>query len=171
MDASVEPRVRQILADVLGIDFDLVTSDVCLADDLAADSLDMVEVCIALEETFGLSLPHGLPGWVRTCGQLVTFVHAARPVPPPMLVVTVAPKGDGGPPPFVRSVHLTPYDLDAIVDDAASFASGTAIDVAVEGADGTALATLSARFTRLVERGLIVHIHRLGQLGSHPHAA
>jgi acyl carrier protein len=171
MDASVEPRVRQILADVLGIDFALVTPEVCLTDDLAADSLDMVEVCIALEETFGVSLPRGLPGWVRTCGQLVTFVHAARPIPPPMLVVTVAPKGDGGPPPFVRSAHLTPYYLDAIVDDAATFASGTVIDVAVEDADTTALSTLTARFARLVERGLTVHVHRLGQLGTHPHAA
>jgi hypothetical protein len=101
----------------------------------------------------------------------VTFVHAARPIPPPMLVVTVAPKGDGGPPPFVRSAHLTPYDLDAIVDDAATFASGTVIDVAVEDADTTALSTLTARFARLVERGLTVHVHRLGQLGTHPHAA
>lgn len=171
MDAFVEPRVRQVLADVLGVDLDLVTSDVSMADDLAADSLDMVEICVALEETFGVSLPHGLPGWVRTCGQLSTFVQEARPVPPPMVVVTVAATGDGGPPPFVRSAHLTPYDLDAILEDAAAFASGTVLDVAVESADATAMATLTARFTRLVERGLVVHVHRLGQLGTHPHAA
>jgi acyl carrier protein len=170
MHASVGPRVRQIIADVLGVDRDVITPEVCLTDDLAADSLDLVEVCIALEEAFGVSLPNGLPGWVRTCEQLVTFVEEARPVPPPLVVVTVAPAGDGAPP-FVRSVHLTPYDVDAVIEDAVVLASGTVLDVAVENADAAALADVSARFARLVHRGLTVNVHRLGALGTRPHAA
>lgn len=171
MHAFVEPRVRQIIADVLGVDLASITSDVCLTDDLAADSLDMVEVCVALEEAFGVSLPHGLPGWVRTCEQVAVFVDEARPVPPPLLVVTVAPRGDGCPPPFVRSVHVTPYDVDGVVDDVAVLPSGTVVDVAVEEADAGALVDVAARFARLAQRGITVNVHRLGHLGGRTHAA
>jgi acyl carrier protein len=171
MDAIVGSRVRRVLADVLGVDGERIRSETSLTDDLAADSLDMVELCVALEETFGVSLPRGLPGWVRTCGQLATFVESARPLPPPMMVVTVAPAGDGTPTELVRTVRLTPYDVDAVVEDAATYPPGTRVDVAVDGTDAATLAALTARFGRLVDRGLAVNVRGPGEVGVRPHAA
>jgi len=54
-DHDIEPRVHQIIAQVLGVDRDQVRNDAVLATDLAADSLDQVELLMTMEQEFGLS--------------------------------------------------------------------------------------------------------------------
>lgn len=50
--ASIDERVKQIVAEQLGVDADQVTNDASFMDDLGADSLDTVELVMALEEEF-----------------------------------------------------------------------------------------------------------------------
>ncbi|HEY5672605.1 MAG TPA: acyl carrier protein [Malonomonas sp.] len=54
--ASIEERVKQIVAEQLGVDEAQVTNDAAFMDDLGADSLDTVELVMALEEEFDVEI-------------------------------------------------------------------------------------------------------------------
>ncbi|HEX9778927.1 MAG TPA: acyl carrier protein [Geopsychrobacteraceae bacterium] len=54
--ASIEERVKQIVAEQLGVDEEQVTSGAAFMDDLGADSLDTVELVMALEEEFDIEI-------------------------------------------------------------------------------------------------------------------
>jgi acyl carrier protein len=54
--ASVEEKVKHIIVEQLGVDEDEVKADASFVDDLGADSLDVVELVMALEEEFGLEI-------------------------------------------------------------------------------------------------------------------
>ena len=54
--ASVEEKVRHIIVEQLGVDEDEVKPGASFVDDLGADSLDVVELVMALEEEFGLEI-------------------------------------------------------------------------------------------------------------------
>ena len=54
--SSVENRVKQIVVEQLGVSEDEVSGDSSFVDDLGADSLDTVELVMALEEEFGLEI-------------------------------------------------------------------------------------------------------------------
>jgi acyl carrier protein len=53
----VADRVKKIIVDQLGVEEDLVTAEASFVDDLGADSLDTVELVMALEEEFGIEIP------------------------------------------------------------------------------------------------------------------
>lgn len=55
--SSVEERVRKIIAEQLSVGEDQVTSEASFVDDLGADSLDTVELVMALEEEFEIDIP------------------------------------------------------------------------------------------------------------------
>ncbi|HHX89635.1 MAG TPA: acyl carrier protein [Paracoccus sp.] len=59
--SNIETRARQIVCATLGVDPDRVTHDAALIADLGADSLDIVEICMALEEAFGNRIDAWLP--------------------------------------------------------------------------------------------------------------
>ncbi|MDX1384626.1 MAG: acyl carrier protein [Thermoanaerobaculia bacterium] len=54
---AVAEKVKSIIVDQLGVDPDEVTEEASFTDDLGADSLDIVELVMALEEEFGLEIP------------------------------------------------------------------------------------------------------------------
>lgn len=54
---SIEAKVKQIIVDQLGVDEEEVTPEAKFIDDLGADSLDTVELVMALEEEFGIEIP------------------------------------------------------------------------------------------------------------------
>ena len=54
--ASIEERVKQIVAEQLGVDEGQVTNQAAFMDDLGADSLDTVELVMALEEEFDVEI-------------------------------------------------------------------------------------------------------------------
>ncbi|PLX79845.1 MAG: acyl carrier protein [Desulfuromonas sp.] len=54
--ASIEERVKQIVAEQLGVDEAQVTAEAAFMDDLGADSLDTVELVMALEEEFDIEI-------------------------------------------------------------------------------------------------------------------
>ena len=55
--SSVEERVKKIVAEQLGVKEEEVTTDASFVDDLGADSLDTVELVMALEDEFGIEIP------------------------------------------------------------------------------------------------------------------
>src|SRR3989442_1643975 len=75
----VEPRVRRVVAEQLGVNTEELTPDVSLTDDLAADSLDLLELTLALEAEFGIVVSESALERVRTYGDLRATVHALLP--------------------------------------------------------------------------------------------
>src|SRR6266436_4276048 len=71
MELFVEPSGRRLVADHLGVGIEGLVAGVSLRDDLAADSLDLVELAMALEAEFGIMVSERILDRVRTYGDLV----------------------------------------------------------------------------------------------------
>ena len=71
MDEFVESHVRRLVAEHLGVGVDELSSDLSLRDDLAADSLDLAELAVALEDKFAIVVPERVLEEVRTYSDLV----------------------------------------------------------------------------------------------------
>jgi acyl carrier protein len=72
--AELQQKVCKILADNLSVAEDKVTPDSRFQEDLDADSLDLVEAVLGLEEEFGVSIPEEEMEGVRTVGQAIDLV-------------------------------------------------------------------------------------------------
>ncbi len=71
---DIEERVKKIVVDQLGVREDQVTPDASFVDDLGADSLDTVELVMALEEEFDLEIPDEDAENIRTIGEAVDYI-------------------------------------------------------------------------------------------------
>lgn len=69
-------KVKKIVADQLGVDKEKITPDSSFTDDLGADSLDLVELIMALEEEFGMSISDEEAQKIRTVGEAVDYISA-----------------------------------------------------------------------------------------------
>jgi len=67
-------RLREIIADVLGIDADSIRMDSSLADDLEADSLSAVEILMALEEETGIEINDEDAVNMKTVSDILTYL-------------------------------------------------------------------------------------------------
>ena len=74
MDQELFARFRKCAVDVLSVDADKVVPEANFADDLDADSLDLVELVMALEEEFGVEVPEEELAEVKTVGQAYDLV-------------------------------------------------------------------------------------------------
>jgi acyl carrier protein len=74
-DTATEPRVRRVVAEHLGIGWEDLRPYVSLTDDLAADSLDLAELVVGLEDEFDIVIPDSMLGEVRTYAELVACVE------------------------------------------------------------------------------------------------
>ena len=74
MMEPVADRVKKIIVDQLGVEEDLVTSEASFVDDLGADSLDTVELVMALEEEFGLEIPDEEAEKILTVQDAVRYI-------------------------------------------------------------------------------------------------
>lgn len=72
---NVFETVRDILVDQLGIDADEITMDSNFIEDLNADSLDIVELVMAMEQEFGISIPDEEAEQIRTVGDAVDYIR------------------------------------------------------------------------------------------------
>ena len=71
-------KITEIIVEQLNITGVEITEDTSLKDDLGADSLDLVEILMSLEEEFNISIPdEAIPGIV-TVGDLVKFIDNAK---------------------------------------------------------------------------------------------
>jgi acyl carrier protein len=75
--SSVEDRVKKIVAEQLSTSEDQITSTSSFVDDLGADSLDTVELVMALEEEFDLEIPDDKAEQITTVQQAVDHINAA----------------------------------------------------------------------------------------------
>jgi len=76
---AVEQKVKQIIVEQLGVDENQVDNSASFVDDLGADSLDIVELVMALEEEFGLDIPDEDADKLKTVGDAMNYLksHAA----------------------------------------------------------------------------------------------
>jgi acyl carrier protein len=72
---TVEQRVRQIIVDRLGVAADCVTPQSDFADDLGADSIDRVELLLAMEEKFQVRVPEGESERIRTVQDAIAYIE------------------------------------------------------------------------------------------------
>lgn len=73
--SSVEERVKKIVVEQLGVGEDQVTADASFVDDLGADSLDTVELVMALEEEFDTEIPDDEAEKITTVRQAFEFIE------------------------------------------------------------------------------------------------
>jgi len=74
--SSVEERVKQIVVEQLGVSEDEVSGDSSFVDDLGADSLDTVELVMALEEEFNCEIPDEEAEKIATVQQAVDYINS-----------------------------------------------------------------------------------------------
>ena len=76
--SSVEDQVRSIIAEQLGIKADEIKDDASFVDDLGADSLDTVELVMALEEEFETEIPDEEAEKITTVQNAIDYVNQAK---------------------------------------------------------------------------------------------
>ena len=72
---STFERGQKIICEQLEIDSHLVTEDASISGDLGADSLDLVDLSMSIEEEFNLEVPDDVLDHVRTVGDIVKFIE------------------------------------------------------------------------------------------------
>ncbi|MES2982837.1 MAG: acyl carrier protein [Verrucomicrobiota bacterium] len=77
-DKSIEERVKEIIVDQLGVSADQVTLEAKFVEDLGADSLDTVELVMALEEEFDVEVPDDEAEKLQAVKDVVTFITSKK---------------------------------------------------------------------------------------------
>ncbi len=72
--AAVEDRIKKIIAEQLGVEEDDVVPEAKFVEDLGADSLDTVELVMALEEEFEIEIPDEDAEKIQTVASAVDFI-------------------------------------------------------------------------------------------------
>lgn len=73
---AVHARVKEIIVDQLGVDAERVKAEASFIDDLGADSLDIVELVMAMEEEFDLEIPDEEAEKLRTVQDVVSYLQS-----------------------------------------------------------------------------------------------
>jgi len=69
-------KVKQIIASQLGVEIEEVTPEASFVDDLGADSLDTVELVMALEEEFGIEIPDEDAENISTVNDAISYIES-----------------------------------------------------------------------------------------------
>lgn len=69
-------KVKGVIVEQLNVEEDDVIEDASFIDDLGADSLDIVELVMALEEEFGISIPDEEAENIKTVGDAVSYIES-----------------------------------------------------------------------------------------------
>ncbi len=75
--STVEERVKQIVVEQLGVKEEEVSGESSFVDDLGADSLDTVELVMALEEEFNIEIPDEEAEKITTVQQAMDYINAS----------------------------------------------------------------------------------------------
>jgi len=165
---TVEKRVFGLVADLLGGGRDQHSNGVSLVDDLAADSLDLAEIAVAIEGALGVSLPQRILAGVRTCGELIDSAAActrqrfdavdalAHDMP---VRARLTPAGVPSRWTIERVLVLTPYAVETLTAEALRAGVGARIELAAaSGVSAQTRASVRRRFRLLEERGIQLEV-------------
>lgn len=170
----IEPHLRSLVAAQLGVDANALGTRVSLRDDLAADSLDLVEMALVVEREFTISIPDRVLEDVLSYGDLVDttvrlVLERAREqrvdqgvdeAPPQFWARLVLPES------VARGTlacagFLTPYTAETLVQDAQTAGAGAHLDITVaRSTSDVEFAHVGSRFARLAARGVRVNVRR-----------
>ena len=75
--SDISDRVKKIVVEHLGVDEDKVVDNASFIEDLGADSLDTVELVMALEEELGIEIPYDAAENIQSFGDAVKFIEDA----------------------------------------------------------------------------------------------
>ena len=165
---ALEPRIRELTTTTLGVDPADLDPEVSLTDELAVDSLDLVELALALENEFRIVITETAIAEVRTYCDLVRLVGESilaghdglrgLPATPPVVRTRVAARGAIRI--TERATELTPYAAEVIAEDALSAGPGAALDIVVRSGtdDLEAVAGVEHAFAWLRQRGIALHV-------------
>lgn len=73
---ALEDKVKEIIVDQLGVDAEEVTPEASFIEDLGADSLDTVELVMALEEEFNMEIPDEQAEKIKTVGDAIEYIKS-----------------------------------------------------------------------------------------------
>ena len=73
---NVQERVKNIIVEQLGVEADQVKPEAQFVNDLGADSLDTVELIMALEDEFDVEIPDDKAEKIKTVGEAVSYIEA-----------------------------------------------------------------------------------------------
>ncbi|MCD6215282.1 MAG: acyl carrier protein [Thermodesulfobacteriota bacterium] len=73
--ANIEKRVKEIIANQLGVDQEEVVPEASFVEDLGADSLDLVELIMAIEEEFGVEVPDEEAEKIRKVQDAIDYIQ------------------------------------------------------------------------------------------------
>ncbi len=77
-DKPIDQRVKEIVVEQLGVKPDQVTPQAKFIEDLGADSLDTVELVMALEEEFGIEVPDEQAEKLQSVGDVIKYVEESQ---------------------------------------------------------------------------------------------
>mgnify|MGYP001567968201 FL=1 len=72
---TVEERIKNIITEQLGVKLEEVTPEALFVDDMGADSLDLIELVMAMEEEFSIEMPDEDTEKLDTVGKLIQYIQ------------------------------------------------------------------------------------------------
>lgn len=72
---KIKEKVTEIIANQLSVPADKIKENTNIAEELGADSLDLVEILMSLEDEFGISIPDEAIPNIKTIGDIVAFIE------------------------------------------------------------------------------------------------
>ncbi|AGC46508.1 acyl carrier protein [Myxococcus stipitatus DSM 14675] len=79
MSTNIEAKVKSIIADQLGVSDEEIKPEASFIEDLGADSLDIVELVMAMEEEFEVEIPDEEAENIKTVGDAVNYIKTHKP--------------------------------------------------------------------------------------------
>lgn len=71
-------KLKEIIADVLSVDSETITAETTFTDDLGADSLDIAQILISIEDEFDIDIPDEEMEQIKTVGDAVEAIRNAK---------------------------------------------------------------------------------------------